>query len=99
MILPVDNEYRLGPILSKAVPALDAIFGGSEQKKDDGRSIEKALIPSLTEIKAMLGDTLNAINNTREELDKRLTNIEQKAEHDKRLEKYDAFKEKVIPAM
>ncbi|TFK30266.1 hypothetical protein FA15DRAFT_752355 [Coprinopsis marcescibilis] len=89
----------LGPLLSKAIPAVDAIFGGTDQKIENGRVSDQTIVPKLDEIKSMLGETISAIQSARDDLENKLKASEDRGDALRRLETFTRYKDKVIPAI
>ncbi|TFK18748.1 hypothetical protein FA15DRAFT_709573 [Coprinopsis marcescibilis] len=87
------------PGVGTAIPAIEAVFSGSERKVENGRVVEVAAVPGLEDVKKMLAQTLDAVTSSRKDLETKLTAVLGAVESQGRLEKFESYRDKIIPAV
>ncbi|KAH6877438.1 hypothetical protein BKA70DRAFT_1475839, partial [Coprinopsis sp. MPI-PUGE-AT-0042] len=88
----------VGPIMSNAVPAVEAMFGASEQNAADGKVVVQAKTPNLDEVKGLIGETLQAIKDARHDIEVKLKEtIQDETERRQRIEKFEEYRDKIAP--
>ncbi|TFK18895.1 hypothetical protein FA15DRAFT_760386 [Coprinopsis marcescibilis] len=89
-----------GPFFTHAVPAIEAIFSGSEDKVTEGERVgEVATFPCVEEVKNLLSSTLQAVTAAGNDLETTLRLFFNEAEAQKRLDVFQNYRNKIIPAL